>query len=352
MKMDQITKNIKDKSAVILENPINIRYLTKKKIDEGFLLLTKENNYLFIDDRYWLDVKEMENIKKVKLTNFATQINKLLKDMDIKTIFLESQYVTLSKYKRYKEIFLDKEINNSDIIDKILEKMRKNKTEEEIKKIKEGQKITDQVFKNILQYIKEGTSEKAIAKKIEDDMISLGGEGKAFDTIVVSGSKTAIPHGKPTDKEIKYGDLVTMDFGVIFDGYCTDMTRTVAVGKIESQGREIYEIVLGAQKEAIKSIKKGLKGKEIDKVGREYINKFGYGKYFTHSLGHGVGLEIHEKPMISNKSEDIIETGNIITIEPGIYVPGKLGVRIEDMILIKDNEIENLTHSDKELIII
>ena len=220
---------------------------------------------------------------------------------------------------------------------------------DEIKKIKEAQRLADEAFAYIVDYVKPGVTEKEIAVKLEQKLLELGSEGRAFDFIVVSGERTAIPHGKPTEREIKDGDFVTIDFGAKVDGYSSDMTRTLAIGKIDDEKREVYNIVLNAQKKAIDNIKPGITGGKIDEIAREHITEYGYGKFFTHSLGHGVGLDIHELPRLFKGSNDVLQVGSIVTVEPGIYMPGKFGIRIEDMILITENKIENLTGFTKDI---
>lgn len=353
MKVTELTEQIREEEGIIIENPINMRYLTGLGVESGILFLAKEKQMLLIDERYWLDFKNVREIEVIKLINFSSQIRELAKKMGLKKIYLEPGYVTINGYKRYKEIFKrlsEIEVMTEGKIEEIVNKMRKNKSKEEIEKIMIGQKITDKVFKNILGYIRDGIREKEIAKRIKEEIEKLGGEGESFETIVVSGPRTAIAHGRPTDKKIKIGELVTIDFGVIFQGYHTDMTRTLAIGEINDQIKEVYKVVLEAQEKAIEAIKPGLRAKELDKIAREYIDKKGYGEYFVHSLGHGVGLEIHERPYISTKSKDVIEEGDIITIEPGIYIPDRFGVRIEDLILVTDRSFINLTESEKSLI--
>ena len=234
----------------------------------------------------------------------------------------------------------------------MLEEIRAVKDDTELSAIAMAEKIGDRAFSYILGEIKPGVSEKEIALKLELKMRELGASGLSFDTIVVSGERTSMPHGEPSDKLIENGDFVTMDFGCIFNGYCSDMTRTVAVGSVTDEQRDIYNVVLRAQKTTCDAIKAGMKGSEVDAVARKIISDAGYGECFGHGLGHGVGLEIHEAPTANTRSEEILKPKMLVTIEPGIYIPKKFGVRIEDLSIVTENGIINLTGSEKELIIL
>ena len=203
-----------------------------------------------------------------------------------------------------------------------------------------------------MTFIKPGVTEKQIALELDFYMLSHGAEAVSFETIAVTGAKSSMPHGVPDETVVKNGDFITMDFGAVCKGYHSDMTRTVAVGEVTEEQKTVYETVLKAQKNALSVLKKGLPCSEADKAARDIIDNAGYGDYFGHSTGHGVGVEIHENPTLAPKSTDILEIGDVVTVEPGIYLPGKFGVRIEDMALITENGYENLTSSPKELIIL
>lgn len=227
--------------------------------------------------------------------------------------------------------------------------MRENKIERKISSIKKAQEITDAAFEYILPKVKVGVQEIEIADTIEKFMMEHGSEKLAFDLIVVSGVRGALPHGEPSDKKIEHGDFVTIDMGAVVDGYHSDMTRTLAVGAVSDRQKSIYDIVLEAQEAAIKKLKNGARAYDIDKYARDIIDSYGYGEYFVHGTGHGVGLEIHEKPHLNKKSNEILKAGMIVTVEPGIYIPAELGVRIEDMLLVTDEGCINLTKSNKKL---
>lgn len=346
-KIIKLVQLIDQDEVLIVENPVNIRYFTQCDIDDGCLILTKKGGFLLVDDRFLLDIKEIDGVESVRCENFSRQLESLMDDLAIKRVFLETSYVSLKRYNYYVNMLENQEIDQSDFLDKQIIKLRTAKTKEEVKKIKEAQKLTDEGYHHISEYIKPGMTEKEIAIELERKLLLLGSEGKAFDFIVVSGPRTAVPHGKPTDKEIKKGELVTLDFGVKIDGYCSDMTRTVPVGPMNNRQKEIYNIVLESQNIAINALKVGRIGWEIDKIARDYITSNSYGDYFTHSLGHGVGLDIHEYPRLSSRSEDLIVSGSVVTVEPGIYIPNEFGVRIEDMILVEDEGVKDLTMSSK-----
>jgi Xaa-Pro aminopeptidase len=226
------------------------------------------------------------------------------------------------------------------------------KTEKEIESISKAAALGDRCFSYILGYIQPGMSEKQVAAEIEKFLFDNGAEALAFDTICVSGENSNQPHGVPSDKLIEKGEFLTMDFGAVIDGYCGDMTRTVAIGSASPDMRAVYNTVLEAQLAAIDFIKAGVRCFDADKVARDIIIKAGYGEYFPHGLGHGVGTEVHEAPTLNSKSEEVLEPNMVVTIEPGIYIPDKYGVRIEDLAIVTDFGIINKVESRKDLIIL
>lgn len=224
------------------------------------------------------------------------------------------------------------------------------KTEKEIKAISKAMEIGDLCFTHILGFIKVGMTEIVVAKEIEKFLFAHGSVGLAFDTICVSGVRTALPHGEPTDKCIEDGDFVTMDFGAVIDGYCGDMTRTIAMGHVTEKQRQIYEVVLKAQMASCEKIKGGISCFDVDKVARDIITEAGYGEFFIHGLGHGVGELVHEAPTLNARSTEILAENMVVTIEPGIYIPNEFGVRIEDLAIVTSFGIINKSKSPKELI--
>lgn len=235
-----------------------------------------------------------------------------------------------------------------------MEQMADNmvKTPEELLKIMKAEAMGDRCFSHILEFMKVGMTELEVAEEIERVLLALGAEGLSFPTICVSGSRTEFPHGEPTDKVIEEGDLVTIDMGAVVQGYCGDMTRTVAMGAVSQEQKEVYEIVLRSQKAGLEAVKAGVRCFDVDKVCRDIIEDAGYGKYYVHGTGHGVGTEVHEPPALNTRSEEVLAENMAVTVEPGIYLPGKFGVRIEDLAIVTDFGIINITKSEKELIIL
>jgi Xaa-Pro aminopeptidase len=226
------------------------------------------------------------------------------------------------------------------------------KTVKEIESISKAAALGDRCFSYILGYIEPGMSEKQVAAEIEKFLFDNGAEALAFETICVSGENSNQPHGVPSDKIIEKGEFLTMDFGAVIDGYCGDMTRTIAIGSASPDMRAVYNTVLEAQLAACEFIKAGVRCFDADKVARDIITKAGYGEYFPHGLGHGVGVEVHEAPTLNSKSEEVLESNMVVTIEPGIYIPEKYGVRIEDLAIVTDFGIINKVESRKDLIIL
>ena len=231
-------------------------------------------------------------------------------------------------------------------------KLRQTKDEAELQAMEAAQGVAERALADILREIRPGVTEKEIAARLQYLMLHYGASDMSFDPIVVSGPNGSLPHGVPSEKEIQPGEFVTMDFGCIYGGYCSDMTRTVAVGSVTEEMERVYKTVLAAQEAGIAAAKAGVPGKAVDAAARAVIEEAGYGEYFTHSFGHGVGVEIHEAPNAAASNETPLPAGAVISAEPGIYIPGKLGVRIEDVILITPEGCRNLTKAPKELLIL
>lgn len=348
-----LQKNISQGEICLIENPKNLRYFLEFNIDTGFLLVT-ESCASFITDFRYIEVAE-NNLKdsEVELilqNDLKDDIKKILDKTGCKKLFVETEYQSISKLELFKK--LTDEVRLERKLDSLIKDLRIIKSEYEKEQTEKAQKITDDAFTHILGYIKEGITEKDIALEIENFMRKNGAEGISFDLITVSGKNTSLPHGIPTDKPLKKGEFITMDIGCIVNGYCSDMTRTVALGEPSDEMKTVYETVLEAQKRAISKIKAGVLASEVDKAARDYIYNNGYKGCFGHSTGHGVGLDIHEEPRVSEPSTDILKSGMIITAEPGIYLKDKFGVRIEDMLMVTDDGYYNFTNSDKSLIIL
>lgn len=226
------------------------------------------------------------------------------------------------------------------------------KTPEQLMKIMKAEAMGDICFSHILDFMKVGMTELQVADEIQRVLLALGAEALSFPTICVSGSRTEFPHGEPTDKIIQEGDFVTIDMGAVVEGYCGDMTRTVAMGYVTEEQQEVYDIVLSSQKAGLEAVKTGVRCFDVDKICRDIIEDAGYGKYYIHGTGHGVGTQVHEPPTLNTRSDEVLEEFMPVTVEPGIYIPEKFGVRIEDLAIVTDFGIINTTQSEKELIIL
>ena len=277
-------------------------------------------------------------------------ISEAIKENGVKTILIEDATLPVATFEFFKNTFEGVEIisGGSNIIDGL----RRFKDETEFEKITRAQEITDASFADVLKLIRPGMTEKQLQAELIYCQLKNGADGLAFDPIVISGPNTSVPHGVAGDRVIQAGDFITFDFGAAYRGYCSDMTRTVAVGFVTEEMETVYNTVLKAQEAALAATKPGLKGKEIDGVARKVIADAGYGAYFGHGYGHSLGLEIHEAPNCGPSSEVPMQAGNVCSAEPGIYIPGELGVRIEDVIFLKEDGCENLTNAPKELIIL
>lgn len=226
------------------------------------------------------------------------------------------------------------------------------KTPEELLIIAKAEAIGDKTFEHLLDYIKVGMTELEIADEVERTMRSLGAEGLSFPTIAVSGVNSNQPHGEPSDRKIREGDFLTLDIGCVYRGYCSDMTRTVAIGYATDEMKKIYDIVLKAQFAGLEMVKAGVKCFDVDKASRDVIEEAGYGEFYIHGIGHGVGTEVHEPPTLNARSSEVLKENQAVTVEPGIYLPDKFGVRIEDLVIVTEFGYANLTHSPKKLIIL
>ena len=337
--------------AILVSDGYNMRYISGFTGATGFLFISKNSRKLFTDSRYTVAAKTQAPDFEVTIVdgarNYSALINSAIEADGVQTLGFEANNFTYAQYENFKKNLNVKELVP---VGNDLSLLRVKKTEEEIANLRQAEHIGDIAFNEILGYLKPGATELEIAAKLEYIMKCNGAEKLSFETIVAAGVNGSKPHAEPGNYKIQSGDLVTMDFGCVYNGYCSDMTRTVCVGKANAKQREIYDIVLKAQTTVIEGLKPGMKGKEYDKIARDIIAEAGYGQYFGHGLGHSVGLEIHEDPRFSVSEERIIEPGTIITVEPGIYIPDFGGVRIEDMLVITEDGYEDFAHSRKDFI--
>lgn len=342
-----------DFGAAIIANDFNRSYITHLNTPEaGTLVLTPGRAVLIIDFRY-IEVARANSrdVEVVLQDRLNEQIYDVLKSEKVSKVHLESE-TTLETLGAYRKAFPDITLIEDSMLSYNIHVMRSLKDEDEIACIKRAQAITDLAFDHICGFIKPGITERQIAAELEYFMRCNGADGLAFSTIAITGSKTSMPHGVPGDKIVQEGDFVTMDYGALKDNYCSDMTRTVAVGKISDEQKKVYDIVLNAHMACFREAHAGMTGKELDSVARDIIYSAGYTGCFGHSLGHSLGLEIHEAPGANQRNNNALDEGVIITIEPGIYLDGKFGVRIENMALLHKDGAENLTNSPRELIVL
>ena len=337
-----------DMQGIIISNPVNIKYLTN--IDaEGTLLITPKENMYITDGRYIeyvhsiltlfdeIVVYDARGLSKEDYENFF---------MFCENVGFEENYVTYAKFKEYMHKY---KVNNLVETENMIEKQRMIKDEDEIEDIRKACKITDECFEYIVNYIRPGMSEKQISREI-DYYYYKHSEGISFETIVASGENSSKPHAVPTDRKIQKVDIITIDMGCKINGYCSDMTRTIFVGEVPKNMKDVYDLVLKNQEQVLDDMHDGASTKQISKM---VDNDFRLHNYdLIHALGHGVGLDIHEGPVLSINSENTLKENMIVTDEPGIYIPGQFGIRIEDTVLINKGTCEPLTKSNKKYVIV
>lgn len=340
----------KNKIDCLLVTELNhVRYLTGYSGSNGMVLLAPPKAYFFTDFRYKVQSqKEVKNcaivIAEQTLTSELPKIPKLNKKIKIG---LEAEFVTLSLQEKLKDL-LPKTVFKS--TEKLVESLSVTKDTDEIKKIKRAIKISEKAYNETLSLIKPGVKEKDIALELEYKMRSYGADSAAFDIIVASGQRSSMPHGVASEKRLRKGDFITIDFGCFYQGYTSDITRTLVLGKANEKQKKIYNIVLTAQLAACKAVKPGLACSRLDGVAREIIMKAGYGDNFGHGLGHGIGLIVHDDPKLNARSSETLKTNMVVTIEPGIYIPNWGGVRIEDDVMVTASGGQILSKLPKELI--
>lgn len=337
--------------AVLISDSVNRRYLLGFGSSAGTLVVLPEKVYFIIDFRYIEAARAAVTGCEILLQErLYEQIADILSRHGVKTVGVEEDRLTLSGFVEYQERLPQFTMLAQSGLSRLLIRLRMLKSEEEILKIEGAQRIAETAFTEILNFIRPGVTEREIAARLEYCMKLGGAEEMSFETIAVAGKNSSLPHGVPSDYRVADGDFVTMDFGAVIDGYHSDMTRTVAVGSVSEEQERVYDTVLKAQLKALDEIREGAVCSEIDKVARDYIYSMGYEGCFGHGLGHGVGVEIHEEPRFSPSCDIVLENNMVMTVEPGVYLEGKFGVRIEDFVVIRGNCVQNLTKSQKNLI--
>lgn len=336
--------------AVLISNGNNMRYISGFAGETGYLYISHKRHAVITDFRYTYQAEaEADGYEIITIDNngYEAAINDILRTEQIKRLGFEAEDMLYSKYLRLQDKL---EIEELVPIGSDITRLRRIKTPRELEYIRHAEEIGDKVFAELLGIIRPGMTELEISARIEYLLKMHGGERASFPAIVASGVNSSMPHAVPTAKRVETGDFLTMDFGCVYNGYCSDMTRTIVIGKASDKQKDIYKLVLDAQLAALDFIRSGLKGREVDKVARDMIYEAGYEGCFGHGLGHSLGLFIHEEPRLSPLEEEVILSGMVETVEPGVYVRGFGGVRIEDLAAVTEQGCINFTKSDKQLI--
>ena len=340
-----------DAEALVVTFLPDIRWLTGFTGSSALVIYVNGHLHFITDGRYTTQCRD--EVKGAHISIAPGNLMRCAVDEGllngVERVVVQAEHLTLLRLEEYKEVLPDASfIPVAEILDKAV--ATKNEKEKEL--VLAAQRVTDTVFEYLLGFIKVGMTEHEIAAEIVYQHMRLGASAMSFDPIVASGPNSALPHARPSSRKLAHGDMVVIDMGCFKEGYASDMTRTVAMGEPSQEAKKVYHIVLDAQARALEFASAGLSSRELDNLARSVINDAGYGPYFTHSLGHGVGLQIHEWPSVSWRSDYPLLPGMIITIEPGVYIPDQFGVRIEDMIRLTDTGSENLTSSSKQLMIL
>lgn len=332
---------------LLVTKPENRFYLSSFTGTTGVLLIGQHTADFLTDFRYVEQVKEQcphLNVVRVEQGSVFGVVSEVLRNYNGNKLGFEDEHLTVKEYHELQDKLQGLALEGCS---GVVEELRLVKDASEIETLRKAMSIGDQAFAHVLQYIKPGVSERELALELEFFMRQQGASGTAFETIMASGPRSALPHGVASARKLQSGDLLTMDFGCVYKGYHSDMTRTVVLGQANPKQEEIYHIVLEAQMAALAAIKAGVTAKEVDAVARKIITDRGYGEFFGHGTGHGVGLAIHESPRLNTRDETVLEKGMVVTVEPGIYLPQWGGVRIEDSVVVTENGCEILTSSPK-----
>ncbi len=335
-----------DADCLFITSPENLRYFSGFTGGEATLLVTKTERLLYTDSRYLIQAaEEAPDFQVIDIAGVRASDG--LKERNPHSVAFEGACVSADEFLGLQEK-LPEATWQSVSRDILVQRSVKDRTELDF--TRRAAKLADDAFSHVLPFIKPGVTEKDVAMELEWYMRKNGASGPSFPIVCASGVRSAMPHGVATDKKLESGDFLTMDFGCLIEGYASDMTRTVVLGKATEEQKRIYETVKIAQETALTVVRAGISGKIADAAARDIIKEAGYGQYFGHALGHGTGLEIHEQPVLSPRSETILEPNMLVTVEPGVYVENLGGVRIEDLVIVTEKGIENLTSSTKELL--
>ena len=338
--------------AMLVTSPSNRKYATDFPSSAGMALVTKDEVFFYIDSRYIEAAKNRIRGAKVEMVDiqraYDAKLNGEIRRLGLRTLGVEEGSMSMGEYRSWEEK-LEAELKPAQ---KLFTDLRMVKDQEELDTLIAAQRIAEKALTQVLELIRPGMTERQVAAELIYRMLREGADGVSFEPIVVTGVKSSMPHGVPGDVEIKTGDFLTMDFGCRLGGYCSDMTRTVAVGSATEEMRKVYDTVLLAQTTAIRGAKAGMTGAEVDGLARRVIADAGYGDYFGHGFGHGVGLDVHEAPTAGPSGKEPMPVNAVISAEPGIYLEGRFGVRIEDVIVLKEDGCLDITLAPKELLIL
>ncbi len=341
-----------DVQGLLLTSRYSRMYAAEFDIAEGYAIVSRQGARYFTDSRYIESAQKNIGgfeVIEIGLSNpLMTALNQAITDFGITTLGFEEEYLTVSELNMFEERLSAQFVP----VQEKINVFRHAKESWELERMVKAQEITDRAFAEVCTRVREGMTEKELAAELIYCLYKNGGEGLSFDPIVVSGPNTSMPHGVPGDRKLQKGDFITMDFGVLYQGYCSDMTRTVALGYATDEMKEVYNTVLRAQLAGIAVSKAGVSGKTVDAAARDVIAEAGYGEYFSHSYGHSLGLEIHEAPNCNTRNEEPMPLNAVCSAEPGIYIPGKFGVRIEDVVIFEENGCHDITKSPKDLLIL
>lgn len=324
-------------------------YAAEFDIAEGIVLVSKKESFYFTDSRY-IEAAQggIRDMTVSQVGSYTAQLRQAIQALGLSRLGYEEQDLTMGQYLTFEKNLPVRLIP----IQEKLDSFRWIKEPWELDRMRTAQQITDAAFSDVLPRIRAGMTEKELRAELVYCLLKNGGEGLSFDPITISGPNTSMPHGVPGDRVLQNGDFITMDFGVLYQGYCSDMTRTVALGYATEEMRQIYELVLQAQTQTIAMTRPGLSGREIHEHACQIFARAGMDAYFTHSYGHSLGLQIHEAPNCSPREETILLPGMVSSAEPGLYLPGQFGVRIEDVVILREGGCEDITHSPKNLIVL
>ncbi|GAA0135687.1 Xaa-Pro dipeptidase [Paenibacillus sp. YSY-4.3] len=342
---------LKSLEAVWITGAVNRQYLTGFTGSSGYVLITLDKSYLLTDFRYMTQAAEQAASFEIVEhgSSVAKTLKELLAEQKISELGFEEENVVFSTYRAYEQ-----ELQPVKLIPSagLVEGLRIYKDDHELALMKQAAELADQTYMHMLKVLRPGVTEREMALEIEIFMRKNGATSSCFDTIVASGERSALPHGVASDRVLRADEFVKMDFGALLNGYCSDITRTIMLGKPSPKHREIYDIVLEAQLHTLAHLRPGMTGREADALARDIITRYGYGEQFGHSTGHGLGMEVHEAPRLSKLSDDVLQPGMVVTVEPGIYIPGFGGVRIEDDVVITEDGCRRLTESSKDFTVI